>query len=133
MFVKGGQLHFVYNFLGIPPEQKLSCQAPSSGRHVVGVEFKKQSITENHEVLGRMTLYVDEKEQGSGDFRTQSGHYALAGEGLAVGRDTGDPVSKEYPPGFPFAGGRLIKVIYDIADDMYVNVERQLAAALARD
>ena len=40
-----------------------------------------------------MTLYVDQKAAGSGDFRTQSGHYALAGEGLAIGYDSGDRVS----------------------------------------
>jgi len=133
MFVKDGHLNFVYNFLGIPPEQKLRCPAPTSGKHIVGVEFKKESITENNEVLGKMTLYVDENAQASGDFRTQSGHYALAGEGLAIGYDSGDAVSKEYTPKFPFTGGRVIKVIYDIGGDMYVNEERQLAAALARD
>jgi arylsulfatase len=90
LFVKDGQLCFVYNFLGIPPEQKLGCQAPKSGKHVVGVGFEKKSMGENNEVLGRMTLYVDEKPAGSGDFRTQSGHYALAGEGLAIGYDSGD-------------------------------------------
>ena len=57
----------------------------------------------------------------------------MAGEGLAIGYDGGDPVSKEYAPKFPFTGGRVIKVIYDIADDVYVNEERQVAAALARD
>jgi arylsulfatase len=133
LFVKNGQLSFVYNFLGIPPEQKLSCAAPGSGRHVVGVEFKKQSISKLNETLGKMTLYVDEKAVGSADFRTQSGHYALAGEGLALGRDSGDPVSKEYTGQFPFTSGQILKVVYDIADDMYVDQERRLAAALARD
>ena len=133
MFVKGGQLHFVYNFLGTPPEQKLSCPAPASGRHVVGVEFKKKSVSKNLETLGTMTLYVDEKAVGSGEFRTQSGHYALAGEGLAVGYDSGDRVSAEYDSKFPFTGGRVIKVIYDIADDVHVDMERELAAAMARD
>ena len=80
-----------------------------------------------------MTLYVDDAEQAHGDFRTQSGHYALAGEGLAVGYDSADPVSKEYGDRFPFTGGTLIKVTYDVAKDVYVDEERQLAAALARD
>jgi arylsulfatase len=133
LFVKNGQLSFVYNFLGIPPEQKLSCPAPGSGRHIVGVEFKKQSISKLNETLGKMTLYVDEKPVGSADFRTQSGHYALAGEGLAVGRDTGDPISKEYTAEFPYTGGQVFKVVYDIADDVYVDQERRLAAVLARD
>ena len=80
-----------------------------------------------------MILYVDEKAAERGDFRTQTGHYSLAGEGLAVGRDTGDPISQEYAPGFAFTGGRVIKVIYDIGKDMYVDTERKIAAALARD
>jgi hypothetical protein len=30
-------------------------------------------------------------------------------------------------------GGRIIEVIYDVADDVYLDAERQMAAALARD
>jgi hypothetical protein len=37
-----------------------------------------------------------------------------------------------YPP-FPFSGGRIIKVIYDLADDQYVDVEKKFAEKLARD
>jgi len=80
-----------------------------------------------------MTLYVDDKAAGSADFRTQSGHYGLAGEGLAIGYDSGDRVSVEYSSKFAFTGGEIIKVIYDIADDAYIDMERELAAALARD
>jgi arylsulfatase len=133
MFVKNGQLTFVYNFLGIPPEQKLRCPAPTSGKHIVGVQFKKKSISSKNEALGTMTLYVDDKAVSSADFRTQSGHYSLAGEGLAVGYDSGDRISAEYDSKFTYAGGQIIKVIYDIADDVYVDRERELAAAMARD
>jgi len=90
-------------------------------------------MSENNETLGTMTLYVDEKASGNADFRTQSGHYALAGEGLAVGYDSGDRVSAEYQGRFAFKGGQIIKVIYDIGKDAYVDAERRLAAALARD
>ena len=34
---------------------------------------------------------------------------------------------------FPFSGGRVIKVVYDIGADAYVHVERELAAVMARD
>ena len=107
MFVKDGQLHFVYNFLGIPPEQKLSCPLPASGKHVVGVDFAKSSVSEKLEVLGTMTLYVDDDTVANADFRTQSGHYSLCGEGVAVGRDSADPVSTEYSSGFAFTGGQI--------------------------
>lgn len=133
MFVKDGQLNFVYNFLGIPPEQELSCPAPTSGKHVVGVDFAKASISENHETLGTMTLYVDDDATASAGFRTQSGHYALAGEGVAVGRDTADPVSTEYSSGFGLSGGQIFKVTYDVGDDAYIDLERRLGAILARD
>jgi arylsulfatase A-like enzyme len=133
LFVKNGQLFFVYDFLGIPPEQRLVCPAPTLGKHIVGVEFKKESIGKNHEALGTMTLHVDDKAVASAPFRTQTGHYALAGEGLCIGYDSGDAVSSEYKPQFPFAGGRVVKVVYDVAGDTYENLEVKFAAALARD
>ena len=122
-----------YNFLGIAPEQKLSSPAAVSGKHVVGVDFAKSSISENLEVLGTMTLYIDDEAVATADFRTQSGHYALCGEGVAVGRDSADPASTEYSPGFSFTGGRISKVTYDVGDDAYVDLERRLGAILARD
>jgi hypothetical protein len=30
-------------------------------------------------------------------------------------------------------GGRIVKVVFDVADDAYVDVEREMAAAVARD
>jgi arylsulfatase len=133
LFVKGGKLVWVYNFLGIPPEQRLSTAAPTSGTHVVGVEFKKEKNGEYGEGLGTMTLYIDDEAVASGDCRTQSGHYALCGEGLAIGYDSGDAVSADYTPRFEFSGGNIMQVVYDVADDVYLDQERLLAAALARD
>lgn len=133
LFVKGGKLFYVYNFLGLPPEQRLICDAPKLGRHVVGVEFVKERISEQLETLGQMTLYVDEEVVAQAPFRTMTGRYALCGEGLCIGYDGGDAVSGEYKPQFPFSGGRVIRVVYDIADDIYIDVERKLAAAMARD
>ena len=63
----------------------------------------------------------------------QSGHFSLCGEGLCIGYDGGDAVSSEYKPRFEWTGGRIVKVVFDVADDRYVDVERQMAAALARD
>src|SRR5580698_6442479 len=126
LFVKDDRLNFVYNFFGIPPEQKLSCPLPI-GAHIVGVEFKKESISDKNEVFGTMALYVDDKTSDSADFRIQSGHYGLAGEGLAIGYDSGDPVSREYGPKFPFKNGEIKMDLYDVADDGYVYLERRMA------
>jgi arylsulfatase len=133
MFVKDGQICFVYNFLGISPEQKLTAAAPAPGKRIVGVDFKKEKQGQYGESLGTMKLYVDDKVVAQDSFRTMTGRYSLCGEGLCVGRDSGDAVSSEYKPQFPFSGGRIIKVIYDLADDQYVDVEKKFAEKLARD
>jgi hypothetical protein len=38
-----------------------------------------------------------------------------------------------YTPKFEWSGGQIHKVVFDVADDAYVDVERHLAAAMARD
>ncbi len=67
------------------------------------------------------------------EIRTIASRYSLCGEGLCVGYDGGDAVSAEYKPRFEFTGGRIVKVVFDIADDAYVDIEKVLAAAIARD
>jgi arylsulfatase A-like enzyme len=133
LFIKDGKLIYVYNFLGIPPEQKIVADAPTSGTHVVGVDFTKERVGEYHEPHGPMKLYVDDQVVGEQEMRTILSRYSLCGEGLCIGYDGGDAVSSEYTPRFEFTGGRVVKVVFDVADDAYIDVERQLAAAIARD
>ena len=67
------------------------------------------------------------------EMRTILSRYSLRGEGLCIGYDGGDAVSSEYKPKFEFTGGRIVKVVFDVGDDAYIDVERELAAAMARD
>jgi arylsulfatase A-like enzyme len=133
LFVKGARLYFIYNFLGIPPEQRLVANAPGPGRHIVGVEFRKDRVSEHLECFGTMILHVDDQPVAEAEFRTMTGRYALCGEGLCIGRDSGDAVSVEYKPQFPFTHGRIIRVVYDVADDAYIDLERNMLAAIARE
>ena len=133
LFVKDGKLLFTYNFLGIPPEQRIEADIPSPGKHVVGVEFTKERMGEHHEGHGPLELHVDDEVVAEGEIRTIASRYSLCGEGLCVGYDGGDAVSSEYKPRFRFSGGTIVKVVFDVADDVYVDVERELAAAMARD
>ena len=57
--------------------------------------------------------------------RTKPGHMGVTVKGDAVG--------SEYTPRFEFRGGEIIKVVYDVEDDGYIDVERTMAAAMARD
>jgi len=133
LFVKNGKLYYVYNFLGIPPEQQLIADAPTSGSHPVGVEFTKEGTGENHEPHGPARLYIDDEVVAEAEIRTILARYALAGEGLCIGYDSGDSVSQEYRPKFAFTGGTIIKVIFDVSDDHYLDIENHFAAAMSRD
>jgi arylsulfatase A-like enzyme len=133
LFVKDGNLYYVFNFLGVPPEQRLVGPAPTAGNHIVGVEFTKDRIGEYGEAHGPCKLFIDEQSVDEQEIRTIAAFYALCGEGLCIGYDSGDAVSSLYKPKFEFTGGTIRKVVFDVADDRYVDVERVLAAALARD
>jgi arylsulfatase A-like enzyme len=133
LFIKGGNITYCYNFLGIPPEQRVTADAPTPGKHIVGVEFTKQRMGQCNESYGPLKLYVDDKVVAEGEIRTMTGHFSLCGEGLCIGYDSGDPVSSEYGSKSQFTGGTITKVVFDVADDAYVDVEKHMHAALARD
>ena len=88
---------------------------------------------EYREGIGPLKLYIDDQQVGEAEIRTVMGHFSLCGEGLCIGYDSADPVSSLYPSGFSFSGGEINKVVFDIADDVYIDVEAHLAAAMARD
>jgi hypothetical protein len=133
LFLTDTEAVFVYNFLGIPPEQRVAGPRPEPGRHIIGVEFAKESMSEQLECLGMLTLHIDDQAVASLPIRTQAGHYALAGEGLCVSYDSGDRVSAEYQGRNRFTNGEIIQVVYDVADDAYADLELRFAAVLARD
>ncbi len=137
LFVNDGRLVFVYNFLGIPPEQRLAAEAPTAGRHVVGVEFARDGMGADGEGIGTMFLFIDDRIVASGIFRIMTGRHDLRGDGPRIGRDDGDAVggdavSSEYGGGFDFTGGQIVKVICDL-DDRHRDIEREMAMALAVD
>jgi hypothetical protein len=133
LYMKDGKITYFYNFLGIPPEQRISTDAPPPGKHIVGVEFTKERMGQYHESYGALRLYVDDKVVAEGEIRTMPGHFSLCGEGLCIGYDSGDPVSSEYGSKSHFTGGTITKVVFDVADDAYVDVEKHMYAAYARD
>jgi hypothetical protein len=97
------------------------------------MEFVKESVNERHAPHGTAKLYIDDEVVAEEEIRTQPAPFALCGEGLCVGRDSGDAVSGEYRAPFAFTGGRIGKVEVSAGDDAYVALEQQFAAAMARD
>ena len=133
LFIKDRKLHYVYNFLGIKPEQTFVSPELEPGQLTLGVEFVREGAGEHMESVGTAKLYVGEQVVAEGPMRAQIGPFTLCGDGLCVGYDSADPVSRSYPAGFPFTGGRILGAAVDIGEDQYLDLEREAAAAFARD
>jgi arylsulfatase len=133
LFIKDGRLHYVYNFLGIPPEQHFVSEALSAGPHTLGVDFTRESAGEYGESVGTLGLYVDDQKVAEGPMKAQIGKFTLCGDGLCVGYDSADAVSSEYTNPFPFTGGKLLGVAVDVSEEQYLDLEMEAAAAMARE
>ena len=133
LFIKDRRLHYVYNFLGMKPEQKFVSDVLAPGKHTLGVAFIRQKSGPHGESLGNAQLYVDETVVAEGPMKTQPGNFTLCGDGLCVGYDSDDRVSEEYEAPNRFADGTILGVAIDVGDDVYLDLEREAAAALARD
>jgi arylsulfatase len=133
LFIKDRKLYYVYNFLGIKPEQKFVSKELKPGKHVFGMEFIRDKAGKNGESLGKTTLYVDEEIVAQGDMKTQFGKFTLAGDGLCISRDSGDAVSEEYKTPGEFKGGTILGVGVTVEKAQYLDLEKLAAAAFATD
>jgi arylsulfatase len=123
LFIKDKKLYYVYNFLGIKPEQVFVSDVLSPGKHTLGMEFTKESTGDHGEPHGTTKLYVNDKVVASGPMKTQPAKFTLSGDGLCVGWDSGDAVSDLYETPNRFKGGTIQAVAVDSGDDVYVNLE----------
>jgi arylsulfatase len=133
LFIKDGKLYYVYNFLGIKPEQKFISGKLASGKHTLGMEFVREKAGEYGESVGKTTLYVDDKAVANGPMKTQLGKFTLSGDGLCIGRDSGDAVSEEYASPGTFKHGRIYGVGVTVEKEQYLDLEKLAAAAMAVD
>jgi arylsulfatase A-like enzyme len=134
LYVKDGHVHYVYNWLG-ERVQTISSSAPvPTGTHVITAEFSKSGDDpDTGSATGTLTLYVDTEAVGNDEIMTQPGFFALTGDGLSVGRDSGSPVTADYSGSFAFTGGTIERVVIDVSGDHYVDHEKEVLAYIARD
>jgi arylsulfatase len=130
LFLKENKLYYVYNFLGIKPEQQLVSPELKPGKYTLGMEFTRESAGKYHESIGKGKLYVNDKVVAEGPLRTQAGKFTLSGDGLCIGRDSGDNVSQEYKAPGTFRGGKILGVGVSVGKDQYLDLEQKAAAAL---
>ncbi|OHU21667.1 arylsulfatase [Mycobacteroides franklinii] len=133
LFIRDGKLHYVYNFLGIKPEQVFISPPLSPGKRTLGMEFVRKDKGSHGESLGTTTLFVDGKPVANGPMRAQIGKFTLAGDGLCVGYDSGDNVSQLYSHPGTFTGGTIKGVAVDVSEETFIDLEEEAQAAWARD
>ena len=136
LYVKDNRLHYVYNFVG-SLEQRVVATAdvPVGEQLILSANFEKDGEDPPGVATGILSLYHGDEKVGEGRIKTQPGKFSLAGEGLCVGRDSGEPVTDDYPGAHPhaFTGGRINRVAVDVSGEPYVDLEREAAAMLARE
>jgi arylsulfatase A-like enzyme len=134
LYLQGGRLHYLYNWLGERLYHVMSDAEIAAGKHVFSAEFQKTGDDQaTSSPLGKLTLYIDEEKVGEGDIMTQPGVFSLTGDGLCVGRDGGSPVSPDYKSPYPFRGGVIDRVVVDVSGDHFVDHEKEVLAYIARD
>jgi arylsulfatase len=117
-------------------EQRVSASDPIPlGNHVFGVRYERTGTVEgSHTPLGDVSLHVDgDVVARMPGVRTHPGTFGLAGGGVAVGRNTGQTISRSYQAPFAFTGGTIAKVVVDVSGTPYLDVERELAQAFSKD
>ena len=135
LFIRGGRLHYIYNFMGEEEQQVTAPDPIPLGEHVFGVRWDRTGTVEgSHTPLGTAALHVDGAVVASlENVRTHPASFGISGGGVSVGRNTSQAVSKSYSAPYPFTGGSIAKVVIDISGTPYVDVERELAKAFSKD
>jgi arylsulfatase A-like enzyme len=122
LFIKDKKLYYVYNFLGIAPEQVFVSKELKPGKYSLGMEFTRTGAGDHGSNDGTTKLYVNDKVVATGKMRTQPGKFTLSGDGMCIGWDSGDAVSDLYPTPSKFHGGTLQEVIIDTSKESYENL-----------
>jgi arylsulfatase len=132
LYIKDKKLHYCYNFLGIKPEQRLVSEELKPGKYTLGMEFVREEGGKTGESIGKAKLYVGDKVVAEGPWKTQPGKFTLSGDGLCVGRDSGDAVSADYKSPGEFKGGRIYFVGVTVEKAQYLDLEQEAKRALLK-
>jgi hypothetical protein len=133
--VKDNRLCYVYNFIGIHEQRIVADRDVPVGENLLlAASFEKTGEEPRGVAHGTLSMYHGDDLVGSGAIKTQPGRLAIAGEGLNSGRDTGDPVTGNYPGTAPWAfTGTLHRVAADVSGEPYLDLEREAVAMLSRE
>ena len=127
LYIKDSRLHYVNNFVGVEEQMVVATEdLPIGDKQILSASFEKEG-SEPTCATGTLTLHHGEREVGKGTIKTQLGAYSAGGTPLFVGRQTGEPVTDDYPGESPYAltGATIDRVAVDVSGEPYVNLELQ--------
>jgi arylsulfatase A-like enzyme len=136
LYVKNRRLHYVNNFVGITEQMVEATEdLPTGEKLLLSASFDKSGENPPGVAQGTLSLYYGDRKVGEGQIRTQPGMFAIAGEGLTIGRDSGEAVTDDYPGegSHQFTGGTVRRVGVDVSGDPYLDLEREAAAMIERE
>jgi arylsulfatase A-like enzyme len=134
LYIKDGKLKYDYNYVGEVDQFVEANKSIPTGDCRLSARFEKDA-SDAMPTTGTLSLYYDQEKVGEGKIKTQPGKFSLAGEGLNVGMDRGEPVTSDYPGDapWPFTGGTIHKVIVNVSGAPFVDLEKEFVAMFARD
>jgi arylsulfatase A-like enzyme len=133
LYVADGKAHYAYNFLGMKTTEVAGSEALPTGDVSVGVEFTKTSENPKFVANGSVKLSVNGKVVAETTLTTQPGSFGLSGSALTIGRSGDDPVLSSITAPAAFTGGTIKRVVANISGEHVADLEREAAAALARE
>jgi arylsulfatase A-like enzyme len=133
LYIKDRKLKYVYNWVGEFDQIVESTELVPSGHVVLSASFDMREGTMPAE--GTLTLHMRDAPVGEGQIKTQPGKFAIAGEGLNIGRDGAEPVTDDYPgeSPWPFVGGTILRAAVDVSGEPFVDLASEARMAFARD
>jgi hypothetical protein len=133
LYIKDRKLTYVYNWVGEFDQIVESSEPVPTGHVVLSASFEMQEGMMPAE--GTLTLHIRDAQVGEDQIKTQSGQFAIGGEGLNIGRDGAEPVTDDYPgeSPWPFLGGTILRAVVDVSGEPFVDLANEARMAFARD
>jgi arylsulfatase len=115
LFLRDGKLVFVHDAPDATRGERLACDTPALGKHIVGVEFTRKG--QNRNARGTVTLTVDGRAMAAAPVRTLPTHVAPCGDGLSIGYEGREHAATRFGSRYPLTGARVIEIVVDARDD----------------
>ena len=115
LFLRDGKLVFAHDAPDAARGERLDCDTPPFGKHIVGVEFTRNGS--DRDAIGAVTLTVDGRPMAVAPVAKLPTRFAPCGDALWIGCD--GPSAARGEPGVdePLTHARVIEIVFDVCED----------------